>query len=376
MAGIYLHIPFCRKACHYCNFHFSTQQSLQEEMVEALVQEAFLRKDEITEPVHTLYFGGGTPSILPSFSIDKIIGVLRGLYPLMPDAEITLEANPDDITKEKAAEWRAMGINRFSIGIQSFQEENLLWMNRAHHALQSHACIDIIREAGFDNFSIDLIYGTPGQSLASWEKDVDTAIAKKIPHLSCYALTIEEGTALHHMIQEGKRPPVNADEQAQCFQSLIDKTATAGYHHYEISNWAVPGFESQHNSAYWEGKPYLGLGPSAHSFDGRNRSWNIAQNIDYIKSLREKKLPLTQEILSETDVLNEYIMTSLRSSKGMNKQRILDQWGQDIFSIIQKGIEISIQAGNVVEEQEAWQLTTRGKFLADGIAASLFFLNK
>ena len=293
----------------------------------------------------------------------------------MPDVEISLEANPDDITKERAAEWRNIGINRFSIGIQSFHEENLLWMNRAHNAHQSHACIDIIREAGFENFSIDLIYGTPGQSLVSWEKDVDAAIAKKIPHLSCYALTIEEGTALHHMIQSGKRVAVNADEQAECFQTLIDKTAAAGYHHYEISNLALPGFESKHNSAYWEGKPYLGLGPSAHSFDGRNRSWNIAHNIDYVKSLREKKLPLTQEILSETDVLNEYIMTSLRSSKGLNKKRILDQWGEDKLSSIQKGIQIAIQAGNVVEEEEVWRLTTRGKFLADGIAASLFFLN-
>ena len=376
MAGIYLHIPFCRKACHYCNFHFSTQQDLQKEMVDALIQEAILRREELTEPVHTLYFGGGTPSILPSSSIDEIISTLHKHYKLMPDAEITLEANPDDITKEKAAEWHAMGINRFSIGIQSFHEENLLWMNRAHNAHQSHACIDIIREAGFENFSIDLIYGTPGQSLASWEKDVDTAIAKSIPHLSCYALTIEEGTALHHMIQQGKRAPVNADEQSLCFQTLINKTAAAGYHHYEISNMAVPGFESQHNSAYWEGKPYLGLGPSAHSFDGSTRSWNIAHNIDYIKSIREKNLPLTREILSETDVLNEYIMTSLRSSKGLNKKRILDQWGQDKLTTIQKGIDIAIQAGNVVEEEEAWRLTARGKFLADGIAASLFFLNK
>ena len=376
MAGIYLHIPFCRKACHYCNFHFSTQQQSQPEMVEAIIKEAILRKNEINEPIQTIYFGGGTPSILPTESIKRILQILDTHFQLSATAEITLEANPDDITKSRAIEWRNMGINRFSIGIQSFQEENLVWMNRAHNALQSHECIDIIRDAGFENFSIDLIYGTPGQSLSSWEEDVACAISKKIPHLSCYALTVEEGTALHHMIEHGKKESVNTDDQAQCFQSLLENTNVAGYHHYEISNLALPGFESQHNSAYWEGKPYLGLGPSAHSFDGKNRNWNIAHNIDYINAIRDNRIPSTTEELTATDLLNEYIMTSLRSSKGMNKKRILEQWGTEKYAAIEKGLQLPIQAGNVLEDEDAWRLTSAGKFLADGIAAALFFLNK
>ena len=375
MAGIYLHIPFCRKACHYCNFHFSTQQDAQEQMVEALIKEAELRKLELQENIETVYFGGGTPSILPASSIARLIDTLRTHYHINEDAEYTLEANPDDISPEKAKAWKEMGINRFSIGIQTFNDAHLQQMNRAHHADQSSACIRIIRDAGFSNFSIDLIYGMPTQSIQEWEMDIDKAIALNIPHLSCYALTVEEGTALHHMSQQGKIAPVDPDHQARCFELLMEKTGVAGYHHYEISNLALPGHESRHNSAYWEGKPYMGLGPSAHSFNGRQRSWNISHNIDYLKAIAAGELPSTAETLSEMDLLNEYIMTALRSSKGLNKQRILEGWGQDRLTAIQQGMQAALMAGNAVEDDDAWRLTRKGKFLADGIAASLFFLH-
>jgi oxygen-independent coproporphyrinogen-3 oxidase len=376
MAGIYLHIPFCRKACHYCNFHFSTQLGALDEMADTLIAESIIRKTEITESIQTIYFGGGTPSLLHADKIEKILEAIKLHYTIAEDAEITLEANPDDITSEKAKTWRNIGINRFSIGIQSFDEKNLIWMNRVHNAEQSHACIDIIRDVGFENFSIDLIYGTPGQSLSNWEADVELAISKKIPHLSCYALTIEEGTALHHLIEQGKKDSVNTDEQAQYFQSLLEKTGSAGYNHYEISNLALPGFESRHNCGYWEGKPYLGLGPSAHSFDGRKRSWNLAHNIDYMRAIKKGEIPSTSENLSANDLLNEYIMTSLRSSKGLNKYRIKEQWGEDKLNAIRKGIQIPLDAGNIEEYDDAWRLTPNGKFLADGIAASLFFLDQ
>jgi len=376
MAGIYLHIPFCRKACHYCNFHFSTQLGALDEMADTLIAESIIRKTEISEPIQTIYFGGGTPSLLHADKIEKILEAIKLHYTIDKDAEITLEANPDDISLEKAKTWRNIGINRFSIGIQSFDEKNLIWMNRVHNAEQSHACIDIIRDAGFENFSIDLIYGSPGQSLSGWEADVEMAISKKIPHLSCYALTIEEGTSLHHMIEHGKKDSVNTDQQAQCFQSLLLKTGGAGYNHYEISNLALPGFESRHNSGYWEGKSYLGLGPSAHSFDGRKRSWNTAHNIDYMRAIKKGEIPSTSENLSANDLLNEYIMTSLRSSKGLNKYKIKKQWGEDKLNAIRKGVQIPLDAGNIEEYDDAWRLTTKGKFLADGIAASLFFLDQ
>jgi len=374
MAGIYLHIPFCRKACHYCNFHFSTQLQLLDEMAAALIKEAEMRRHETTEKIQTIYWGGGTPSLLSTDNLHKILETLYQYYPIDENIEMTLEANPDDITKEKASEWKSIGINRFSIGIQSFDDQNLAWMNRAHNASQSQTCINIIRDAGFENFSIDLIYGTPGQTLAAWEKEIDIALDKKIPHLSCYALTIEEGTALQHLIEQGKREAVNTDEQSDRFNLLVEKITDAGYHHYEISNMALPGFESQHNSAYWEGSPYLGFGPSAHSFNGKKRSWNIAHNIDYIRSIKEGNIPSTAEELTELDLLNEYIMTSLRSSKGLNKSRILNQWGEDKLKAIAMEMKKSMMVGHVLEHEEVWKLSANGKFLADGIAASLFFL--
>jgi len=374
MAGIYIHIPFCRKACHYCNFHFSTSLGMADAVVRSILNEINLRSSESSEEVQTIYFGGGTPSILAPAAIDKVLDAIKAHYAISSDAEITLEANPDDITAEKAKAWKEMGVNRFSIGVQSFADENLLWMNRAHDASQSMECIQIIREAGFDNFSIDLIYGTPGQTQQGWIKDLEKAIEMKIPHLSCYALTVEEGTALHHMIGSGKKEKISTDEQAERFEALVELSSLAGYTHYEISNLALPGKESKHNSAYWEGRPYLGFGPSAHSFSGTKRSWNIADNLKYIQSIEAGILPCEEEILREVDQLNEYIMTSLRSINGIQKDIIKTKWGMDKLQVISTEIEQFIRSGKIITTQNAWVLSAQGRFFADGIASSLFFL--
>lgn len=374
MAGIYIHIPFCRKACHYCNFHFSTSLGRADSMVEAISAEIILRAHEMKEDIETIYFGGGTPSILNPSQIAQLLDTISSNYPVAPAPEITLEANPDDITAEKAKAWKQMGINRFSIGVQSFVDENLQWMNRAHDAAQSIACLSTIREAGFENFSIDLIYGTPGQTQQGWIKDLEKAIELKIPHLSCYALTVEEGTALHHMIGSGKKEKISADEQAERFDALVQLSSAAGYIHYEISNLALPGKESKHNSAYWEAKPYLGFGPSAHSYSGIKRSWNISDNLKYIQSIEAGILPFEEETLREIDQLNEYIMTSLRSIHGLQKEIIKTRWGMDKWQIISTAIKKFINAGKIIETEEAWILTREGRFFADGIAASLFFL--
>jgi oxygen-independent coproporphyrinogen-3 oxidase len=375
MAGIYIHIPFCRKACHYCNFHFSTSLHHTSEVIQAIEKEIELRADEINEPVGTIYFGGGTPSLLETADIQRLLRKIEQRFTLDKEVEITLEANPDDITTEKAKIWKNLGINRFSIGVQSFCDDYLIWMNRAHDASQSLSAIKIIRDAGFDNFSIDLIYGTPGQTAAGWKQDLQTAIDLKIPHLSCYALTVEEKTALDYLIQKGEKQEINPDEQAERFLVLMEQTAAAGYLHYEISNFALPGMESKHNSAYWEGIPYLGIGPSAHSFDGNTRKWNVSNNIKYVTAITNNQLPFEAEILSDKDKFNEYCMTAIRRSKGIEKNKIQTLGGADSIATITRLIHPYIESEKVIEDECAWKLTNEGKFFADGIAASLFILD-
>jgi oxygen-independent coproporphyrinogen-3 oxidase len=374
MAGLYIHIPFCRKACNYCNFHFSTSLKQINEMVSSIAKEMEIRAKEIDEEINTIYFGGGTPSLLHISLLETLMNSARKHYNINDQAEITLEANPDDIDLEKAEAWKALGINRFSIGIQSFADENLKWMNRAHNAKQSITAIDIIKQTGFTNYSIDLIYGTPGQSMEGWAKDLRTAFELGVPHLSCYALTVEEKTALNSLIQRGELLGVNQDEQADRFETLMQLSANAGYHHYEISNFALSGYESKHNSAYWEGVVYLGFGPSAHSFDGNKRKWNISNNNAYIKSLTNHMLPHKEETLSKKDVLNEYIMTALRQSKGIEKKILLQKGGQTCLNEITNLIKPYLNTQKVVEDETGWRLTNHGKFFADGIAATLFTL--
>ncbi|MEY2812113.1 MAG: radical family heme chaperone HemW [Bacteroidota bacterium] len=374
MAGIYIHIPFCRKACHYCNFHFSTSLQNATDVLQAIEKEIELRSGEVTEEITTIYFGGGTPSLVDNTVIESLLAEIGRNFTINPNAEITLEANPDDISVEKAKSWKAIGINRFSLGIQSFEDDYLQWMNRAHSASQSFAAIEIIRETGFENFSIDLIYGTPGQTTEGWTKDLQTAIDLKIPHLSCYALTVEEKTALHNLIEKGEKENINPEEQAERFELLMKLTTAAGYHHYEISNFALRGYESKHNSAYWEGVPYLGIGPSAHSYDGIKRKWNIANNISYTKAILDHSPLFEEEILSKNDRFNEYCMTALRRSKGIEKQKIISLGGMEGLSIINKMILPYIESNKVIEDENSWKLTNEGKFFADGIAASLFII--
>lgn len=377
MAGIYLHIPFCRQACHYCNFHFSTSLKGKNDFVSALLKEMQLRKDYIGgEPVETIYFGGGTPSLLEAGELEAIMEGLRMHFVIDRGAEITLEANPDDIDVIRLAAWRSAGINRLSIGIQSFFEADLQWMNRAHHAVQAGECIRMAQAEGFRNISIDLIYGGPTLPDSHWKENVDRAIALQIPHLSCYALTVEPRTALDKMIQQHKKQDVSPDDQARQFLLLMDWMKQSGYEHYEISNFALPGHRSRHNSAYWQGKTYLGLGPSAHSYNGVSREWNVANNALYIKSLSstgfDTSLIVEKEILTVVQQLNEYIMISLRTIEGCDLRYVAEKFGVERARDLEKRAERYVQDGKMTIP-ERMVLTMEGRLLADGIAADLFF---
>lgn len=372
MAGIYIHIPFCRQACHYCNFHFSTSLRLQNELVAALLKEVQLQQHYLAgETVHTIYMGGGTPSLLAPDQIQSILKALHNTFNVHSGAEITLEANPDDINNQQLWAWQQSGINRLSIGVQSFFEEDLQWMNRAHTAKQALENLQLARSV-FQNITIDLIYGMPTLTDEKWKHNVEQAIALKIPHLSCYALTVEPKTALDLMIQKKKSAPVNNEDQARQFLLLMEWLAAAGYEHYEISNFALPGHRSRHNSAYWQGQQYLGLGPSAHSFDGRSRQWNIANNALYIQSLEKNTVPFEREVLTPVQQVNEYIMTSLRTLEGINLAHVQEISGVAIYESLKKNGQRYLQQSLMREENNQWILTTEGKLFADGIASDLF----
>jgi len=374
MAGIYVHVPFCKKACHYCNFHFSVSLKNKNDFIAALLKEILLQQNYLQqEVVQTIYFGGGTPSLLLQEELIQIMQALRAKFTISSNAEVTLEANPDDISAASLAAWQQAGINRLSIGIQSFFEEDLQWMNRAHNAAQAMASISLARAAGFTNFSIDLIYGGPLLTDEKWEQNVARALELQIPHLSCYALTVEPHTALEKMIAQHKKEPVDADKQARHFLLLMDWLRLAGYEHYEISNFALPGFRSRHNAAYWAGSKYLGLGPSAHSFNGKQRRWNIANNALYQEALQNGKLPFEEETLTETQQLNEYIMTSLRTLEGLDTGIVTTRFGTEAAATLQKMSEKYTSSGKLQHVNGSLVLTPEGKLFADGIAADLFF---
>ena len=322
--------------------------------------------------IETLYFGGGTPSILDIDDLRIIFEALRKRFRFADDIEITLEANPDDITPHKLWEWRSAGINRLSVGIQSFFDEELKWMNRAHNAADSLACIDLIRESGFTNFSADLIYGSPLLTNDDWKKNVETLVEKNIPHISCYALTVEPKTVLQKMIALKKAAPVDAEKQASQFISLMGWMGEAGYEHYEISNYSKPGMRSRHNSSYWQGATYFGFGPSAHSFDGNNRRWNIANNAMYVQSLKNSIIPFEEEILTPTQHLNEYIMTALRTIEGLDLELVQSKFGGQYPEQLLKASEKWEAGGKLNTGKGKIVLTTEGKLFADGIAADLF----
>jgi oxygen-independent coproporphyrinogen-3 oxidase len=338
-----------------------------------MIKEIELQKSYLKgETVETIYFGGGTPSLLSVKEIHALLNAINKTFTIRSNAEITLETNPDDIQKITLDNWKEAGINRLSIGIQSFYEEELVWMNRAHSVQQSHQCIELSLDAGFTNMTIDLIYGSPLLTDDMWKYNVQTAINYGIPHLSCYALTVEEKTPLHKHITTKTKADVDQDKQGHQFLLLMQWLKEAGYEHYEVSNFAKPGFRSQHNSAYWKGKPYLGIGPSAHSFNGTTRQWNIAHNQKYIESLQSFLIPAEREVLSITDQLNEYIMISLRTAEGIDLNIIETKWGTNQKERLVRDARKYIDHGALEMNSTHLHLNESGMPLADGIAAALF----
>lgn len=371
MSGIYIHIPFCKQACHYCNFHFSTSLRKKPALINAICKEiqlAATQKLLETGNIDTVYFGGGTPSLMDIEEIEQILAALNTNFNINPQAEITLEANPDDISEQKLTAWKKMGINRLSIGIQSFFEEDLRWMNRAHNADQAINCLQMATQF-FDNITIDLIYGVPGLTNEKWKQNVNIAIDLGIPHLSCYALTVEPKTPLDKLIKTHKKENVDEEKQSEQFLLLMKWLAEAGYEHYEISNFAKPGFRSRHNSSYWKGESYLGLGPAAHSFNGAERWWNVANNQKYIDTISEGIIPFEKEELTAVQKLNEYLMISLRTIEGIDLKRIGESY---LYDLLQKA-EKHIFNKSIIKAENFLKLTDTGKLYADGIAADLFF---
>ena len=375
MAGIYIHIPFCRKACHYCNFHFSTQTNNIDSFVEALLKEIVLRKEYITQPIQTIYFGGGTPSLLSNHQLSLIVDALKAQYALADTIEFTVEANPDDISLEKLQFWKSIGINRLSIGIQSFQKEALEWMNRAHDVEQSHQSIQLAQELGFNNLSIDLIYGTPHYSNDHLLADLAIIKDYKIPHVSCYALTIEEKTALHSMIQKGTIKNIVNEDQATHFEIVVEQLNDTGFEHYEISNFAKPGHRSKHNSNYWKGIPYLGLGPSAHSFNRKSRQWNLANNHLYIQSIANGIVPFEIENLDIATRYNEYMMISLRLLEGFSMNEIEKRFGEAYVQHTKQIVEPFILEEKIIPTINGYTIAKNARFLADGIASDFFIVD-
>jgi oxygen-independent coproporphyrinogen-3 oxidase len=373
MAGIYIHIPFCKQACHYCNYHFSTSLKKKDELLQALVKEIQLRKRELVGTVETIYFGGGTPSLLTNDQLQLLIDAVYKNFSVTEDPEITLEANPDDLTETLIHQLTSSPINRLSIGVQSFFEEDLKLMNRAHNAEEALDCIQLAKEH-FSNISIDLLYGIPEMTNERWLANVEKALELDIPHLSCYALTVEPKTALENFIKKGIVPPVE-DELAQKHHTLlIEKTEAAGYENYEFSNFSKPGSYSKNNTAYWQGKPYLGIGPSAHSYDGDRRSWNVANNSVYIKKMEAGELPLEREVLSTQDKYNEHVMTRLRTANGISIQEISQEFGVKYEEYLLQQAAQHIASEFLQYKNERLTVTQKGKFLTDGIASDLFLI--
>ncbi len=372
MAGIYLHIPFCKQACHYCNFHFSTSMRSKDEMIKAICKEIEIQKDYLLgEEIATIYFGGGTPSVLSQKDIDSILDTIHQYHKISKDAEISLEANPDDLTTEKLEAFSKSPINRLSIGIQSFFDEDLKFMNRAHSANEAETCVHKAQSFGFQDISIDLIYGSPTTSHKMWEENLVKTMRLEIPHISSYCMTVEPGTALDHFVKKGTSEPVDEVKSALQFQKLMQFASDHDYDHYEISNFAKKGRYSRHNTAYWQGKKYLGLGPSAHSFNGLSRQWNIPHNVKYMQGiLNENQVPSEQEILNKFDIYNEYVMTSLRTQWGVNLHQIQDKFKAYFITKCKEYIE----ADQMIIKNGKYILTQKGKLIADRIAMELFWV--
>ena len=391
MSGIYIHIPFCKQACHYCDFHFSTNLKKKDEMVLALAKEIEMRSKSIThhpspitEQIETIYFGGGTPSILQIEDLKFLIDAVYRNFKVVENPEITVEANPDDLTENRIIELSKNKVNRLSIGIQSFFEDDLKLMNRAHNVEEAKNYLEIATQY-FDNISIDLIYGIPDSSQSGeqakqmsnekWLQNIETALSFGVPHISSYALTVEPKTALHSFIQKGIIPQPDDEVAQEHFQILVDKLSENGFIHYELSNFGKENYFSKNNSSYWLGKKYIGIGPSAHSYDGKNRGWNVSNNSLYIKSIQENKLPIEIETLTKTDRYNEYIMTGLRTIWGVSFERIEQEFGKTYLDYLNQQASKFIEDHLLFVDDNILRTTKKGKFLSDGIASDLFLLN-
>ncbi|MCD8446111.1 radical SAM family heme chaperone HemW [Tenacibaculum finnmarkense] len=372
MAGIYIHIPFCKQACFYCDFHFSTSLKKKDELISCLITELEIRKNELqNEIIETIYFGGGTPSLLSSKEITSLLNAIYKHYKVIENPEITLEANPDDLSEEKILELANSPINRLSIGVQSFFEEDLKSMNRAHNSKEAKECLSIATRY-FDNITVDLIYGVPNMSNERWKENLQIAFDFGVNHISSYALTVEPKTVLDSFVKNGKYPEPDETEAKEHFDILVAETAKNGFVHYEISNFGKPAYFSKHNTSYWLGKKYIGIGPSAHSFSKTHRSWNVANNAKYIKELQEGKLPNEQEELSEEDQFNEYLMTGLRTIWGVSLAEIQANFKACFKDDLLKSSQKFISEGLLIIEKNTLKTTPKGKFLADGLASELF----
>jgi oxygen-independent coproporphyrinogen-3 oxidase len=373
MSGIYIHIPFCKKACHYCNFHFSTQTKYINEFTSSLLIEIELQKKYLNGKIETLYFGGGTPSLLSTEAIQTIYHKIKDSFDLSNNLEFTLEANPDDLTASQAQDWLNIGVNRLSIGIQSFQPHSLAWMNRAHSVQQGHQAILNAKKAGFTNMSVDLIYGTPQLSDHDLAEDLEILLSYDIPHISCYALTVEEKTVLYSKIQNKHLQDVDAAQQAKQFEYIMQILANAGWEHYEISNFSKPNCRSKHNSNYWNGVPYLGLGPAAHSFNIHSRQWNVANNQLYFQSIKNNSVPFEMETLDTITQFNEYMMISLRQMEGFSFTKIKNEFGEKYETHVKLIAEPLAKNKQLQKTAMGYTLSKEAKFLADGIASNFFW---
>jgi len=373
MAGLYIHIPFCKQACYYCDFHFSTNQSLKSELINHIAQELAIQKEYLQgEPLETIYLGGGTPSLLSAIDLEILFNAIHKHYQVKDNPETTLEANPDDLTPEKLQELAAMGVNRLSIGIQSFDEQILRFLNRAHTAQDALQCVANARTAGISNISIDLIYSIPGQGDELLKKNLAEAMALKPEHISAYSLTVEEKTVFGRWASHGKLKAMEEGLSALQFELVMNTLQECGYQHYEISNYCLPGFESKHNTSYWQQRKYLGVGPSAHSFDGESRQFNVSNNHAYIKALREGKIPFEREVLTVENKINEYIFTSLRTDWGCNLTYLVTQYDYDLIKMNESYLNQLKEANLIQLIENNIMLTTAGKLLADKISSDLF----
>lgn len=372
MAGIYIHIPFCKQQCTYCDFHFSTTFDVyRSEMIDSIVQEIESRKVYLEDQeIRTVYFGGGTPSILNEVEVKSILAKIYEAFEVIDGAEITLEANPDDINVANLEVWKKAGVNRLSIGLQSFKKSDLEWMNRAHTVNDSFECVKLAKQHGFEDITVDLMYGLPDLTMEEWENHIQEVINLDVPHISAYCLTVEEKTVLSSLVGKGKIVPASEDQQSDQFLKLLEKLEVNGFVQYEISNFSKPGHESKHNSNYWKGEWYLGVGPSAHSFNGKNRSWNVSNNQQYIKAIAQNIEYSTLEVLTPENLFNEMLLTGLRTIYGVNLTKLATI--APMSSLFHQKTAEFEQNGWMEKIANEVFLTKEGRLRADFIASELF----